>query len=138
MYGNDSFNPYQYWTPNQMPIQQPVNQPIQNNIPMQSQPQTRQNGLIWVQGIAGAKSYMVEPGKSVLLMDSEDLRFYIKSADNDGIPLPLRIFDYTERSDNSPKEKSEPVPDMKDYITREEFENKIKELKGMSDNESII
>lgn len=138
MYGNDFYNPYQYWTPNQMPIQQPVNQPIQNNIPMQSQPQTRQNGLIWVQGIAGAKSYMVEPGKSVLLMDSEDLRFYIKSADNDGIPLPLRIFDYTERSDNAPKEKPEAVPDMKDYITREEFENKIKELKGMSDNESII
>ncbi len=42
---------------------------------MQQQPQTTQpvndTGILWVQGEAGAKSFAVAPGKSVMLMDSE-------------------------------------------------------------------
>ena len=34
------------------------------------------NGLVWVQGEAGAKSFLVSPGTTVLLMDSESQRFY--------------------------------------------------------------
>ena len=62
-----------------------------------SSPQ-QQSGIIWVQGEAGAKSWAVAPGKSVMLMDSESNTFYIKSSDNSGMPMPLRIFDYTERT----------------------------------------
>lgn len=54
-------------------------------------------GIVWVQGEAGAKSYLVGAGNSVILMDSEDSTFYIKSTDASGMPLPLRVFDYTER-----------------------------------------
>lgn len=65
------------------------------------QPMTQQypqnNGIVWVQGEAGAKSYLVGAGNSVILMDSEDSTFYIKSTDASGMPLPLRTFDYTER-----------------------------------------
>lgn len=57
-----------------------------------------QSPITWVQGEAGAKSYMVQPGTSALLMDSESQRFYIKTADQQGMPMQLRIFDYTERS----------------------------------------
>lgn len=31
-----------------------------------SQAQAQSNGIIWVQGIAGAKSFLVAPGQSVL------------------------------------------------------------------------
>ena len=54
--------------------------------------------IIWVQGEEGAKAYMVAAGNSVLLMDSENSAFYIKSTDASGMPLPLRTFDYKERT----------------------------------------
>lgn len=66
---------------------------------------TPNNDIVWVQGESGAKSFMVAPNKSVLLMDSEAQRFYIKTSDASGMPLPLRVFDYTEVSD-TPQEVS--------------------------------
>ena len=44
------------------------------------------NGIIWVQGEAGAKAYPVAPGASVVLWDSENPHLYIKSAAFNGIP----------------------------------------------------
>ena len=70
----------------------------------------QQSGLIWVQGEAGAKSYLVANGCSVLLMDSERQTFYIKSADASGMPS-LRVYDYTERAQAQTAE----------YATREEL-----------------
>lgn len=79
------------------------------------------SSVVWVQGEAGAKSYLVAPGNTVMLMDSEAEVFYIKSADASGVPMPLRVFDYKERI-----QKNEPVTqspaDTNQYITREEFE----------------
>ena len=77
------------------------NEPFQ--APMQGQPvppqgNTAGNGIIWVQGEEGAKGYLVAPGENRLLMDSENSTFYIKSTDASGMPLPLRVFDYTERT----------------------------------------
>ncbi len=54
------------------------------------------NGLIWVQGEGGAKSYLVAPNTTIMLMDSEDTMFYLKSSDASGMPLPLRRFRYEE------------------------------------------
>lgn len=91
-------------------------QPMQ---PMQQQPQPQQqsqSGLIWVQGEAGAKSYMVANGNSVLLMDSESQTFYLKSADASGMPS-MRVFDYHERTAQKPPVAAPPA----DYVTREEF-----------------
>lgn len=87
-------NPYQYsfGVPGQMNQfqQQPVQMPAQ---PVQ-QPQQNNNGILWVSGEVGAKSYLVAPGTSVLLMDSESEKFYIKSTDVSGMPQPLRTFEY--------------------------------------------
>lgn len=77
------------------------------------------NGPIWVQGETGAKSYLVAPGNTVMLMDSENEVFYLKSADNSGMPLPLRTFDYKERT-----QQTVPPPST-EYITRDEFERRI-------------
>lgn len=89
----------------------------------QSNQQTQTNNLIWVQGEASAKSYPVSAGQSVLLMDSENPVMYIKSTDQSGMPLPLRVFDYKERTqshtDAQPKTVAEPKVD---YISRNEFD----------------
>jgi len=94
----------------------------------QFQPTAQQqsnSSIIWVQGEAGAKSYLVTSGQSVLLMDSEDNVFYIKSSDASGMPMPLRTFDYTERV----VAKNATTTPQAEYVTREEFEKRIAELK---------
>ena len=63
----------------------------------------------------------------MLLMDSENPVFYIKSADVSGIPLPLRVFDYTERTQNTtqnaPQAANTAQIDLDGkYVTREEYE----------------
>ena len=58
--------------------------------------QQKSNRIIWVQGEAGAKSYLVAPNTSVVLFDSERQSVYIKSADNSCMPS-MKILDYTIR-----------------------------------------
>ena len=99
--------------------------------PPTTQPMSQQgnSGLIWVQGEAGAKSFLVAPGNTVMLMDSEGERFYLKSADASGMPMPLRIFDYKERINATTSDFKAPTSDFSDldgkYITREEFEQRM-------------
>lgn len=97
--------------------------------PMMQQPaQPSSNGLIWVQGEAGAKSYLVANGASVLLMDSEKQTFYIKSADAAGMPS-MRTFDYTER--NAPVTPPSSTQDAPEYVTREELNTLTKRLDAL-------
>jgi len=103
-------------------------QPVFPQYQQYQQPQSN-SGLVWVQGENAAKAYPVAQNTSVLLMDSESSVFYIKSSDASGMPLPLRIFDYKERTQAIPKEEpAEPQIDMGNYITREEFESRIAQL----------
>lgn len=79
------------------------------------------NGILWVQGEAGAKSYLVAPNASVLLMDSEGQRFYLKSVDGNGMPT-MKTFEYTEVS-QKPAQNAVPVENIPGkYVTREEFQ----------------
>ena len=126
MQGNQFNQQQQFQTMQyQQPVQAMPQQPMMNN----STPQNN-NGLIWVQGEAGAKSYLVAPGNTVMLMDSEGERFFIKSADASGMPLPLRIFDYKERTEMSTQAAiNAPATsnniNLDNFITREEFEQRL-------------
>lgn len=111
-----------YQTPMQMSQPQP-----------QTQAQTN-NGLIWVQGLSAAKSFLVAPNTTVMLMDSEGSRFYLKSADASGMPLPLRTFEYAEVSQNgSNLAINAPVNDfnvdLSNYVTFDQL-NEILENKA--------
>lgn len=126
---------YQQFYPsyNYVPQQQ-LNQPVVQQV---TQP-VNDTGILWVQGEAGAKSWAVAPGKSVMLMDSESNTFYIKSSDNSGMPMPLRIFDYTERT----QQLTQPVNviqheqiDTSQFITKEEFEKRLSEFVQRSEVE---
>lgn len=93
----------------------------QNNMQQASQPPQTNQGLLWVQGEAGAKSYLVAPNTTVLLMDSEGSRFYLKSTDNAGMPS-LRVFEYSEVSQNAPQAAQSVPKDLDSkYVTREEY-----------------
>lgn len=118
------YNPY--FPAGYNPFQQVAMQQYQQTV----QPTQQQSGgLLWVQGIEGAKSHFISPGQSVLLMDSESNSFFIKSADASGMPLPLRIFDYTERTAQPAPQTPTAAPvDTSGFVTREEFETRIAEI----------
>lgn len=78
--------------------------------------------IIWVQGEEGAKAYMVAAGNSVLLMDSENSAFYIKSTDASGMPMPLRVFDYKERATVTKMPPQTAQQPGGEFVTRAEFD----------------
>lgn len=68
--------------------------------------QNQTNDIIWVQGEAGAKAYLVAPNNTVTLWDSESPTIYLKTADANGVPS-MRVLDFTERTSNAPKSPAE-------------------------------
>ena len=106
-----------YFTYQPYPYQDQLNQ-LRNANPMYPVPMNRPDstGLNWVQGEAGAKSWFVNPGATVLLMDSENQRFYLKTADMTGIPA-MRTFEYTEVGAQKPQEPAQ----APQFVTMEEF-----------------
>lgn len=95
--------------------------------PMPSQPMQQQSSqIIWVSGEAGAKSYMVAPGNTVMLLDAENSVFYLKSADASGMPLPLRVFEYKERTTTAQQAFGGSVTaesvNLDNFVTRKEFD----------------
>ena len=101
---------YQPYYPNyQQPNINPVPQPQQTA-------QQVSNGLIWIQGIEAAKSYMVAPSTTVALWDSESQTVYLKSADASGMPS-MRILDYEIRED---AHKNHRMGSESDFATKSE------------------
>ena len=98
--------------------------PYQQNYQQYQQTQQPTSSLIWVQGEGGAKSYLVGAGQSVLLMDAEGSTFYIKSTDTSGMPMPLRVFDYKERTQTNQQSGLQ----HGNYVTHEELEKWTKDL----------
>lgn len=137
-YPNQFSQPYQYAYHPQ--ISAPMDrlaqlQAQQYQIPQvqQTQPPQTNQGLLWVQGEAGAKSYLVAPNTTVLLMDSEGSRFYLKSTDNAGMPS-LRVFEYSEVSQNALQATQNLQINLDDkYVTREEYNVLQKKYADMLD-----
>lgn len=118
-YYNNYF-PQGYYAGANMPLQGP-------QMPANAQ-QAQNNQITWVQGEAAAKAFPVGAGQAVLLMDSESTVFYIKSTDQSGMPQPLRVFDYTERTAQQHSGTPTKTPD--EYVTRAEFDEFKKTITG--------
>lgn len=102
-------------------MQSPLQQRLQNLeqqhfMQQQPSPTPPNNGILWVQGAEGAKSYMLAPNSTVLLMDSEGTRFYIKSTDMAGMPS-MRTFEFREVTGIQ-----QPVHHAEDFVTKSEFD----------------
>ena len=125
-----AYNPYSYTgiTPNYAGYQYgqiPAQQPQQNS------------SIIWVQGEAGAKSFLVSPNSTVALWDSENQIIYLKSADASGMPS-IKVLDYTMRgSENNQNKSVLSEPEKKpavDYATKtdlDDIRSQIAELSAM-------
>lgn len=126
----------QYYNPqfgNQLPQQQ-----------YQTQQNSFQNGnssIIWVQGEAGAKSYLVAPNTTVQLWDSEAQVIYLKSADASGMPS-MKIIDYTIRDTSQPQTPSPAtMQPVADYVTKDEFnafKDQVQKMVGGRNDESAF
>lgn len=88
---NPYYNPNTYQYPPMAPTFQPYQQPL-----VQAPQQNRPLDMIWVQGEAGAKAYIVGPNQRVVLWDQDSPVIYIKSADASGM-TSMKILDYAER-----------------------------------------
>lgn len=127
MYGNH-YGGYPSYYPMQGNVPDQLSQLRMQQVPPTATPPQGNSGLVWVQGEAGAKSFLVAPGTTVMLMDSESPVFYLKSADQSGMPMPLRIFDFTERSATHTETKPQTEFDPSIYITRKEFDERMSML----------
>ena len=93
------------------------------------------NGILWVQGIEGAKAFQLMPNSNAVLLDSEnDGVFYIKLSDNVGM-CTLRTFEYIETTNDPPKNNG---VDLSSYVTKSEFEKAINEIKEVIKNEQFV
>ena len=102
-------------------------QPYTPQMMPQAQPSAGSSALLWVQGEAGAKSYLVAPNTTVLLMDSENPRFYIKFTDPNGLPS-MRVYSYTEITNVQTAATAEQALPP-DHVTHKELENLREEFK---------
>lgn len=95
-------------------MRNPMMQPISPSSPT--------NGIEWAMGIENAKSVVVEPGKSKIIMDSEQPKFYIKTVDMNGMGS-IKAFTFQE--DVAPQTApaaATPSIDMGKYVTKDELQ----------------
>lgn len=90
----------------------------------QPQQQTNTISVVTVQGEAGARIYPVAAGNTVLLIDFDAKKFWLKSTDTGGLPLRFAAFNFTE-------EIVQTQGDTSNFISRNEFND----LKQSIDNQ---
>lgn len=136
MWNNQPFNYSNNYNYN--PYQQGVSSPY-NNFRSQCPTFQKQNNIIWVNGKENVNAIQLPPNSSVLLMDSQNDKFYIKTTDDIGLGK-IRTFNYKEEFDNDIKITNSPSSNQKqqqqinlsDYVTKSQLE---KALKGIKKNE---
>ena len=137
----NSYFPVGYQT--MQPYYQQQYQPPQvQNVPQMQQQQQQQNqqvvppmqsSIIWVQGEAGAKSYLVAPNTTVQLWDSERQTIYIKSADASGMPS-IKTLDYTIREIPQNNVSLGSDFDSKAFATKEEVNILAEQIEALKSN----
>lgn len=123
MYGQQQNPGYSYG----MPMQQSYNSVPSTPIPQKP---------VFADGEMAAKIFQMPEnwpiGVPLYIWDTNGDCFYMKMIGPNGVPLPLRTFDYKERepapagylSGNS-------APDMSQYVTKNDFDQKMNELKEL-------
>ena len=101
---------------------------------MQMAQPSQSSTINWVQGDVGARAYNIQPGMSVLLMDSEGQNFYIKSADNMGMPS-LKKYAYSEVVEEPMRLESHEAKqiDTAFSATREEVKQMQEEIRHLKE-----
>ena len=85
----------------------------------------------WVLGVENAKSYPLRPGDSVILMDSEQLRCYVKTCDVNGM-CNLKAYDLIEPIEQAPAAAA-PTIDTSQFVTRKELQEVLQPLQAATE-----
>lgn len=95
------------------------------------QPRPQLNTYAFVNGVEGAKSYIVQPNQTVLLMDAEQPICYMKQANGLG-QSTLRYFKLVETNENDIRSAvSQNVAPSVDYATKNDIADIIKRLDAL-------
>lgn len=128
------YNPYSGYPVNPQNVSYAYNTPTQ-------QPQIP--GMIWVDGEVGAKAYQMPQGHPVgtpiALWDTNDQVIYLKSINQMGMPNPLQKIRYQmdeqpQQSGYLPAASQVSGAAESNYVTKDDFERKMNELKEMFKN----
>ena len=108
-------NPYANGQNNQQPYQQPQPQ-MQNPQPTMQM----QSNIEYVNGIEGAKAFILPPNTQKLLLDSDNAFFYIKTTDTQGKPSVrrFRYIDIDAEQQAQPQRQEQP---QDNYVTLQQF-----------------
>ena len=100
----------------------------QNMYVPQQQPMQMQSNIEYVNGIEGAKAFMLPPNAQKLLLDSDNPFFYIKTTDQQGKPVVKR-FKYIDidAEQQAEMQKQEPQPQPL-YVTIQQYQEVLDTL----------
>lgn len=92
------------------------------------QPAPSEGGFytVLVNGEAGAAAYPVASGNTVMLMDFESNKFWLKSTNVNGIPQQLRSFSF--------KEEVQEIQNGRNSVTRDEFVTLSNNVNSLSES----
>ena len=115
----------------QMPVQQSYAAPVQmQNTPIPQKP-------VFVDGDMAAKVFQMPDnwpiGVPLYLWDVSGDCFYLKMIGPNGVPMPLRVFDFKEREMPTGyiSGGNAQMVDPNQYVTKDVFESKMNELKDL-------
>lgn len=80
---------------------------------------TQPTQIQYVNNKQSAETYQMQPNSSVILMDSNLPRFYMKQTDASGVAT-IKSYDFKETEEEKPTE----------YVTKQEFEKFKQSMKG--------
>lgn len=120
-YPNFGFNPYPAY-PQQPPVYG-VPQQQANNV------QNQMNQYAFVNGVEGAKSFIMQPNQTVLLMDSENPVCYMKQSNGLG-QSTLRYFKLTEITEQDVRNNASKGDKVinNDYVLRSDYDALLKRV----------
>lgn len=131
-------NGFQYQGLTAQPTVQPVNSYVQAY--QQQTQQIQQNtNITFVNGIEGAKAFQLSPNSSMLMMDSDNSKFYVKTTDNLGV-AKISSYSFSE-CDLSEKQNEQDKKDTNTVnISSEDYNSlvaKVSELESFKSDMEV-
>ena len=104
----------------------------QNMYAPQQQPMQMQSNIEYVNGIEGAKAFILPPNTQKLLLDSDNSFFYIKTTDMQGKPTVKRFrFIDVDAEQQAQPQKQEPQQPQPLYVTIQQYQEVLDTLDTM-------
>lgn len=114
-----------------------VPQTYPNGMQQNPQPFQQNTNITFVNGIEGAKAYQLSPNSSVLLMDSDNSKFYVKSTDNLGVPK-LTSYSFAEDDLSVKSEQSASIPPESTVVSNADLEALMTKVSELEDFKKLV